>query len=96
MVKPLSAMYASADLELNSILEWVGVITVSSSSTYLVQVSGSVLWFLNFIWVNTAAARGAPRHDQRSLSGVYDTYVLERCMSESEDIAIDILERWRG
>jgi len=41
----------------------------------------------------TAAARGAPRHDQRSLSGVYDTYVLERCMSESEDITADILER---
>ena len=41
----------------------------------------------------TAAARGAPRHDQRSLSEVYDTYVLERCVSESEDITIDILER---
>ena len=41
----------------------------------------------------TAAARGAPRHDQRILSGVYGAYVLERCSSESEDTTIDILER---
>ena len=40
----------------------------------------------------TAAARGAPRHDQRSLSGVYDVYVLERCSSESEGTITDILE----
>ncbi len=41
----------------------------------------------------TAAARGAPRHDQRSLSGGYDANVLERCSSESEGTIIDILER---
>ena len=41
----------------------------------------------------TAAARAAPRHDQRSLSGVYDAYVPERCISESEDTTIDIRER---
>ena len=48
---------------------------------------------LPFRSIPTAAARGAPRHDQRSLSGVYDAYVLERCSSESEDTTIDILER---
>ena len=52
------------------------------------------------LFSNIAAARGAPRHDQRSLSGVYDSttpmryaYVLERCSSESEDTTTDILER---
>ena len=45
------------------------------------------------LFSNIAAARGAPRHDQRSLSGVYDAYVLERYSSESEDTTTDILER---
>lgn len=44
-------------VELNSILEewvvgcWCHHVIMSSSSR-LVQVSGSVLWFLNFIWVD--------------------------------------------
>jgi len=33
---------------------------------------------------HTAAARGEPRHDQRILCGVYGPYVLERCISQSE------------